>query len=163
MLNFLTKKQRERVYKRLLANLHEGEFVASGFTINEEYVRISFNVAYSDHRVVSLHSLPELCLFAPDWNKDHKVYRGVDWFRDMEEDPHDKNHTELKKIIMEICLVMIDDVEKEMKEQIKMYQKQEKRLRKLRIPPLSKYNAPTIKLNKSKRQEIEIKKVKIKN
>lgn len=149
MLNFFTKKQREQIYKTLLGNLNAGVLQQMGFEINEEYVRVSFNPAYSDHRVVSIHSLPELCMFAPDWNADHKVYRGVDWFSDAEQDPNDKYHTEHKKMIMEFCLVMIDDIEKEHKKLIKEYEQREKKLSRLRIPSLSKYSEPTIKLNKS--------------
>lgn len=148
MLNFLTPKQRERIYLSLLGNLSSYELQASGFGINEEYVRVSFNPAYSDHRVVSLHSLPELSYFAPDWNSDHKVYRGADWFEGAEKDPNDKYHLEHKKMIIEFCLVMIDDVEKEKRKLIREYKKQEKRLSLLRVPKdsLQKFVA-TPKLN----------------
>lgn len=151
MFNFLTPKQRRRVYTHLLGNLNEDAFSSSFFTVNEEYVRICFNVAYSDMRVVSLHSLPELCYFAPDWNKDHKVCRGEDWFKGVVEDPEDKYHIQHKKMIIELCLVMIDDVEREHKELIKEYKKQEKKLRKLRVSRLlGNYAPPKINIDVQK-------------
>lgn len=145
MLNFLTKKQRERVYKALLANLSQGVLEQSGFEINEECVRVSFNPAYSDHRVVSIHSLPELSLFAPVWDKvrQYETYpkRGASWF--VEKDETDPYSTEHKKIILEFCLVIIDDVEKQMKQQIKIYKKQLKKSHRLMIPRyLGKYKEP---------------------
>ncbi len=143
MLNFLTAEQRKRAYRNLLGNLSSDSFTASFFEINEEYVRVCFSAPYSDMRVISLHSLPELCLFKPDWNTDHKVHRCENWFKNAEEDPHDKDHTEHKKMIIEFCLMMVDDVEKQMKEQIKIYKKQLKQSHEFSIPrPLGKYKAP---------------------
>jgi len=109
MIDFLTKKQKKRIYNLLLENLDGYILQTSMFSIDEEKVRICFNPAYSDHRVISLHELPELWLFAPDWNSDHKVCRCDDWFKGAEQDPCDKYHTEHKKMIIEFCLMLVDE------------------------------------------------------
>lgn len=115
MLNILTKTQRRKIYLSLLANLYSDSFTASFFEINEEKVRICYNAVYSDMRVVSLDMLPELQYFEPNWNTDHKVTRLTNWFKGMDENLLDENHTELKKIIIEFCLVLINEVEEENK------------------------------------------------